>query len=115
MRGLASDAGRQLARAARPFFAGLAVAEELISHPWASITFSGARHLLTLQIEGEGAGAAADMFLDGLEEREFALRGHIVADIVVAGQERSPGGRAVRLAIEALTIESAECSAVTGG
>lgn len=100
------DAGIELERALAVQFVNFAgtVGIELASRPWASITFSGARHRLVLRIAGAGAAAAADAFLDGLEGREFALRGHILADIVVVREVREPGG--VRLTLEALTVES---------
>jgi hypothetical protein len=98
-------AGDALKRALRAHFVhlGAAVAiESLASRPWASITFSGERHRLVLCIPGPGAAAAADAFLDGLDERDFALRGHILADIVLA--ERRDEDEQVRLVLEALTV-----------
>jgi hypothetical protein len=100
-------AGAELVRALRGWFAGFAGAlsvEEPASRRWASVTFSGERHRLRLRLGGAGAGAAADAFLDGLDEREFALRGHILADIALVGDEREEDG--VRLTLEALTVEA---------
>ncbi|MGF1549310.1 MAG: hypothetical protein ACFBQW_02070 [Sphingomonadaceae bacterium] len=85
--------------------AALFAIEAAGSEPWASVTFVGARHLLRIRIAGEGAGDAADRFLAGLEEAEFALPGHIVADIGCAA--RAEGGGGVTLEIAALTIEEA--------
>lgn len=102
----APAAGDELKRALRVNFVkiGAAVAiESLVSRPWASITFSGERHRLALYLPGPGAAAAADAFLDGLGERDFALRGHILADIVLA--ERCEEEDQVRLVLEALTVE----------
>lgn len=87
-------------------FGGETAVEEAVSRRWASITFSGARHLFTLRLEGAGAAAAADAFVDHLEEREFRLRGHVVADIVLVAAERD-GDAFVRLRLEALTVEEA--------
>lgn len=81
--------------------------ERCSSRRWASITFSGQRHELSLRLEGRQAGAAADALVRELSERDFALRGHIVADIAVASQERRPDGGLVRLDLEALTVEAA--------
>ena len=78
--------------------------EEIRSRSWASATFAGARHELTFRIEGEGAGAAADRFLENLEAAEFELRGHILADIALVAEERIDGGW-VRISLEALTVE----------
>lgn len=47
--------------------------------PWASATFNGARHHLTLI--GDGAGFAP--WLANLPEADLPLRGHLVADLVV--------------------------------
>ena len=100
-------AGAELKRALRLYFVALGAPmtfEALTSRPWASITFSGERHRLILCLPGPGAVAAADTFLDGLEERDFALRGHILADIEATGSEREADGQ-VRLTLEALTVE----------
>jgi hypothetical protein len=83
-------------------FAGQFRVEQLVSTAWASVTFRGARHRVRFTLEGEVAEAAADAFLAGMEEAEFDLPGHILADIALAGDERSGGG--VRLTIEALTV-----------
>lgn len=102
-----TPAGEELKRAMRDAFLSFgatAEAEVLASRPWASITFSGERHRLTLRIGGDGAAAAADAFLDGLAEREFELRGHILADIAVVADMREDDG--TRLTLEALTVEA---------
>lgn len=72
--------------------------ESLSCRDWASATFSGTRHKLTLLIGADHSAA----FLDGIEEAEFALRGHILADIAVTGCERV--GDSARVALEALTV-----------
>jgi hypothetical protein len=100
-------AGEQLKRALGDHlvhFAGAIAIEAPVSRRWASVTFSGERHRLRVYLGGAGAAAAADAFLDGLDEREFALRGHILADIALVGDERE--GDAVRLTLEALTVEA---------
>ncbi len=100
-------AGMELKRALRSCFATLGAPvtfEPVASRPWASITFSGERHRLSLCLPGPGAQAAVDAFLDGLEDREFALRGHILADIEATGVERDTEGQ-IRLTLEALTVE----------
>lgn len=103
---MSPGAGPELKRAVRACFTALGAPltiEALASRPWASITFSGERHRLTLCLPGPGARAAVDAFLDGLEEREFALRGHLLADIAAAGVESDADGQ-VRLVLEALTV-----------
>lgn len=106
MRRLTDEAATALLRALCVHFvhfAGTFRIEELVSRPWASVTFRGARHRVTLALEGEGAGDAADAFLGGLTEAEFELPGHILADIAPAGEKRT--GDRVRLTLEALTVE----------
>jgi hypothetical protein len=73
--------------------------EELVCRSWASVTFTGTRHKVTLSLDA----AAAARFRDGIEEAEFNLPGHILADIAVASQARE--GDEVRIALEALTVE----------
>ena len=81
------------------------IVEEIRSRSWASATFTGARHELTFRIAGEGARAAADAFLANLSAAEFKLRGHIMADIALLWEERMDGEDALRISLEALTVE----------
>ena len=83
-------------------FTGFAL-DEIRSRRWASVTFQGARHELAFRLEGEGAEEVARRFLSGLDARNFALRGHLVADISLMAQERRPGLARIRL--EVLTVE----------
>ena len=103
----AFDAADELARAIRASFGGCGSGcelEEMTSRSWASVTFAGARHRLRLRLSGERAGDAADAFLAGLSERDFALRGHILADIALVEEDRHEPGT-IRLILEALTVE----------
>ncbi|MCL6249510.1 hypothetical protein M3P36_00410 [Altererythrobacter sp. KTW20L] len=50
---------------------------------WASITFAGTRHRVTLLFEGAEAVEAGECFIAFLPEHEFALPGHLVADAAV--------------------------------
>lgn len=75
-----------------------------VSRDWASITFTGQRHAVRLRLDGASADRAADAFLDGLAEREFDLRGHILIDIACVGDARDAEG--VTLELEALTVEA---------
>ena len=99
-----SDATGALLRALAPALGpyGRISVEEVRSRSWASVTFSGARHDLALRLEGDGAEAAAERFLGGLEAAEFPLDGHVLADISLVSQERRPG--CVRIRLEALTV-----------
>ena len=110
MQPLMQDATCGLLRAIRASLAVPMTLEEVRSRAWASVTFVGARHELSLKLDGDGAAAAADQFVAGLEAAEFALRGHIVADIHLEAQQRGTGPDGapfVRLRIEALTVEDA--------
>ena len=106
MRDAATELVRALLRCAN--FANFTL-EDLRTHAWASATFTGARHALSFRLEGEDAEAEADGFIDGLEEREFDLRGHVLADLALVSQSRTsgPGGPRVQIALEALTVEGA--------
>ena len=99
-----ADPGAALARRLRSLlaFEGVTI-EEVRSRAWASVTFTGARHEFCLRLDGEGAEAAADRLLAQLGSADFPMRGHIVADLALQSQERSPG--CIRLRIEALTVE----------
>jgi hypothetical protein len=82
--------------------------ETIRSRSWASATFCGVRHEIGFRLEGEGAERAADAFLDGIEEREFDLRGHVLADIALVSRSTAngPDGPVVRIRLEALTMEA---------
>lgn len=109
MHPLSNDATTALLRALHARLGECDIAfEEISSRSWASATFVGARHELILRLDGDRAGTIADAFANGLEEAEFQLRGHILADIALAGRETCVDPRempGVRLRIEALTVE----------
>lgn len=67
---------------------------------WASVTFTGARHMLTLVA---AASPTLDRWLVGLSEAEFDLRHHLIADLTVTRMMRD--GDTVTVEIEALTVE----------
>lgn len=67
---------------------------------WASATFTGARHELTVEADESGA---LDNWLTELPEAELPIRGHLVADIIVSSVRRAKGVATIRL--EALTVE----------
>ena len=74
------------------------------STDWNSLTFAGERHEISLRVPGPGAEIVTGLLIDGLEEAEFAIPGHIVADI---GLVRPPLARpdgAILVEIEALTV-----------
>jgi hypothetical protein len=67
---------------------------------WASATFTGARHLITLAAEDTPAFSA---WLYSLPEAEFALRGHLVADLSLEWVEHD--GDVAGAVLEVLTVE----------
>lgn len=90
---------RRLERALAAHARSFGVTATMLSHarsPWASATFTGARHRLVLAVSG---GAAAD-WADALPEAELAVPGHLVADLEVG--DRGPD----RLLIAALLLEA---------
>ena len=93
------DAATQLARALERNGPGVTVSR-CEATPWASVTFAGARHRLTLEAR---ATTGLDRWLAGLPDAEFALHGHLVADVTVTAIEHCDGRASV--SIEALTVE----------
>lgn len=62
------------------------VEAQLVRHaetPWASVTFSGARHTIVLRFEGAQAREAADLFIAALPDHEFTISGRLVADATI--------------------------------
>lgn len=59
----------------------------LLSHQekaWASVTFSGTRHELVLEFDGEQSVVAGELFVATLPNHEFAIAGQLVADAVIS-------------------------------
>lgn len=67
---------------------------------WASATFTGARHELTVELPD---GDAAERWLAALSEAELPIRGHLVADAVVLRKHGE--GDLLVVALEILTVE----------
>ena len=98
------DAGDMLAEALLEQAAGGACVARTGTR-WASATFTGMRHEITLQFTGADDVARGAAMAVVLDVHEFTLRGHIVADICVARCENC--GSELLLEIEALTVEDA--------
>jgi hypothetical protein len=94
------DAQSLLLRALRRHGAPLPDLRTAHSEAWASATFAGARHRFAF---APAAPACADALASTIGSAEFALPGHLVADIVVASRAVSRDG--IALTIEALTVE----------
>ncbi len=59
---------------------------DVIGHheaPWASITFTGARHTVVLRFAGSDAVSDGERFIAALPDHEFGLRNKLVADASV--------------------------------
>ncbi|MGN6270507.1 MAG: hypothetical protein ACTHM0_11525 [Sphingomonas sp.] len=93
------DAATQLARAIERSGPGVTVSKSEAA-PWASVTFAGARHRLTVEAR---ATAGFDRWLAALPEAEFALRGHLVAELAVTTLGHCEGR--AKVMVEALTVE----------
>lgn len=67
---------------------------------WASATFAGARHLLTLTAP---PSPALDAWIAELADADLRLRGHLVADLVIEHVRQTAD--AVTISLEVLTVE----------
>lgn len=84
---------------------------ELIRHTergWASITFSGTRHLMLLAFPGAEAIEAGERFIAALPEHEFTIPRQLVADaaVIAADHTTLPESKLV-VEIELLLLEDA--------
>ena len=102
--GESADAHAALGHALIRYFPGNA-AVLIRSHErrWCSATFSGRRHLFVFDVDGQG-GSDARRRVGQLCDQEFALTGHLVADVCVVEFAESVD-QPMRLEIEALTVE----------
>lgn len=81
---------------------------ESSSRPWASATFIGAQHAMTMRIGGPDALDRAARLAGALPDAEIRLAGHILADLVVDGVETGQdqaGAPFALLRLAALTVE----------
>lgn len=84
---------------------------ELVSHaerPWASATFSGSRHDVTLSFSGHETFDAAEQFIEALPEHEFSIPGQLVADagVVEAHMTMLPEAK-FTVSVEILLLDDA--------
>jgi hypothetical protein len=97
------DAGTLLVRAveADAFGAGclIRIADSNWTR-WASATFNGARHALCVEADDS---PALERWLTALPGAGLAMRGHLLAELVVRGISRAD--RVATIALEALTVE----------
>jgi hypothetical protein len=93
------DSGTLLIRAIRSHAATAGISlqvDSIACRPWASATFTGTRHRLTI-VADPVPGLRS--WIDELPEAEFAMRGHIVADLAIDQVETIADKAHVTLAI----------------
>src|SRR3546814_5062656 len=66
---------------------GEVMVERAASRPWASALFQGRRHVIALTLAGPDAAERRAAFAEGIEEAEWSLSGHFVADIGIDRSE----------------------------
>ena len=74
------------------------------STDWQSLTLIGERHHIGLRIPEPDADAIAQQLIGGIEDAEFAIPGHLVADITLAHPVERNGDGSISVEFEALTI-----------
>ena len=77
---------------------------EFRSIEWQSLTFIGERHHIELRVPGPEADAIVRRMTGDLENVEFGIPGHVVADILVAGPIKRDADGSISVELEALTI-----------
>lgn len=60
-----------------------------VERGWASVTFAGTRHTMSLVFASAEAVAAGEAFIVALPEHEFAIPRQLVADAVVVSAEHA--------------------------
>lgn len=99
------DAHQLLLRAIRTAAGGDAEVGAASSVAWSSATFQGARHRIMIDLAGPEAEARATRLSRRLSGAEFALPGHLVADVAITARYRNAA--AAGFTVEALTVEEA--------
>ena len=73
---------------------------------WQSLTFVGERHEILLKLVGPNPDPVARLLLEGLNEEELEVRGHVVADICRVGELTRASDGSLEVRLEALTLRS---------
>ncbi len=76
---------------------------KICSVDWQSLTFTGERHEIGLRLPGRDSADTLARLRDGLAEAEWALNGHVVADILIVATRTSSDG-SIDVDLEALTL-----------
>ena len=77
---------------------------EFRSTDWQSLTFIGEQHRIRLRIPGPDASDIVARLVNGLEDCEFSIPGHVVADVALASEPERLYDGSLALTIEALTV-----------
>jgi hypothetical protein len=77
---------------------------EFRSVDWQSLTFIGERHEFQLRILGPDASQILGRIVTGLEDADFSIPNHIVADIAAVGDPGRHADGSITLTLEALTV-----------
>ncbi|MFP5329367.1 MAG: hypothetical protein ACLGHC_04430 [Alphaproteobacteria bacterium] len=78
---------------------------EFRSTDWQSLTFIGEQHKIRLRIPGSDSAQIASRLVAGIEEAEWSIPHHVVADIAVVGAPECEADGSIVVEIEALTVE----------
>ena len=78
---------------------------EFRSTDWQSLTFIGEQHKIRLRIPGPDSAEIAARLVNGIEEADWGIPGHVVADIALAGDPERQGDSSTIIELEALTVE----------
>lgn len=78
---------------------------EFRSVDWQSLTFIGEHHRIRLRVPAPDADETAGRLVNGLEDAEFVIPGHVVADVALAGEPERLDDGSITINIEALTVE----------
>lgn len=77
---------------------------EVRSVDWQSLTFIGERHRISLRVTGPEARAVACRMTEGIEDADFRIAGHFVADVVSVGEPLGDADGSVSVELEVLTV-----------
>ena len=78
---------------------------EFRSTDWQSLTFIGEQHKIRLRVTAPEASSIAAKLVNGLEDCEFSIPGHVVADVALACDPEPQTDGSITLNSEALTVE----------
>jgi hypothetical protein len=92
----------RLKRSCKPF-ADLSL-ERASTSDWRSLLFDGARHHIEVDLSGSGIDAALTALQETAASPDFAIGGHLIADIQTTVTARN--GKTASVVVDVLTIEN---------